>query len=106
MAKVMSPRPYRPRVLRVVTIRIELQAATEARLPCEQLLGSVMDVLDEPAVDLIELPPHLGERQVSFPSPEALTRNSAVCCGEFILSQVLTEDEFSGFGGCSVMTQE
>lgn len=41
-------------------------AATVARLPCEQLFRGATDVLDEPGVNLNELPSHLSQRKVSF----------------------------------------
>ena|ERR687895_2654046 len=39
----------------------------EARLPRELLFGHALDIVYEPAVDLIQLPQYIGERKAPFP---------------------------------------
>jgi len=49
-------------VLRIVPVRIEAEAMTEAGLTAELILGNGFDELDEPAVNVLLLPEHLGQR--------------------------------------------
>ena len=50
-----------------MTVGIEPQATPEARLPGEMLFGHALNVVYEPAVDLIQLPQYAGERKAPFP---------------------------------------
>src|SRR5438128_8715839 len=61
-----SPLPYRLGVLRVVAVRIEPQATTEAALAAELIFGRPLNEVDEPAMGPVQLPSHLGERQARF----------------------------------------
>src|SRR5439155_18172932 len=63
---VSSPMPYRLGVLRVVAVRIEPEATTEARLAAELTFGRPLDEVDEPAMGRVQLPSHRGERQARF----------------------------------------
>src|SRR5207237_175675 len=60
---VSSPLPYCLGVLRVMAVRVEPQATTEARLAPPLIFGRSLDEVDEPAMGLVELPSHGGERQ-------------------------------------------
>src|SRR5438477_633279 len=58
-----SPSPYRLGVLRVMAVRIEPQATTEAALAAELIFGRPPDEVEEPAMGLVHLPSHRSERQ-------------------------------------------
>src|SRR5437879_6810592 len=58
-----SPLPYRLGVLRVMAVRIEPQATTEAALAAELIFGRPPDEVEEPAMGLVHLPSHRSERQ-------------------------------------------
>src|SRR5207249_12055058 len=58
-----SPLPYRLGVLRVMAVRIEPQATTEAALAAEPIFGRPPDEAEEPAMGLVHLPSHRSERQ-------------------------------------------
>src|SRR5436309_14103640 len=63
---VSSPLPYRPGVLRVVAVRVEPYATTEARLAAELTFGRPLDEVDELAMVRVQLLSHRGDRQARF----------------------------------------
>src|SRR5256885_746139 len=58
------PGAYRPRVLGVMPVRVEPQAATKPRVARQLLLRSILYQRDQAAVHLVLLRAHLGQRPV------------------------------------------
>src|SRR5437899_6611705 len=62
---LLPPFPYCLGVLRVVAVRVEPEAATEARIAVI-CFGRAPDEVDEVAVSVFQLPQHLRERKASL----------------------------------------
>jgi hypothetical protein len=63
----LPPFPNRVGVDRVMAVRIEPQATSEARFPGELVIGHALDEVDEPSVGAVLLHQDIGERHISFP---------------------------------------
>ena len=57
-----SPAPYRLGVLPVVAVRVKPKAMKKPGFTVKFVFRRIPDEFDEPQVDIIPLPQHLGER--------------------------------------------
>src|SRR5436309_240337 len=50
----------------IVAVGIEPEAMSETCFSCEVLFGNALEVVDKPAMCLIQLPEHIGKCQIPF----------------------------------------
>ena len=61
--RIFPPFSDRACVQRIVPVRVEAKAAAEAGFPAELMLGHAFNERDQPAVNGLPLPEHVGQRQ-------------------------------------------
>ncbi len=78
---LLSPFPYCLGVFRVVAIRVEPKAMTEARFAAELILGRALNEVDKPMVGVVQFSEHLGERKAFLPLRHLSVKgtDAAVC---------------------------